>query len=140
MTIFRHDQRLIANIAALVTVCLHLFGCAKCPQSRADFIGKYEMVRSEGKIYMELLPDGTFSERFERLDGSGGLFRKGTWEFHADRERIRFLDYMSLNGRFSDGDLAKVAGKKLDAWFLYHCKFGRIDIYLDEDWELFHKI
>ena len=128
------------GIVALITVCLHVFGCAKCPKSGADFIGKYEMIRSDGKVYINVLSDGTFVERFERADGRDGLFRKGTWEFRANKERIRLLDYMSLSRRFSDRDLANIVEKKFDAWFLYHCKWGRIDIYLDEEQELFHKV
>jgi hypothetical protein len=120
-------------------LCFVGFGCAKCPKTGADFVGRYEMIRPEGKVFMEVFAGGTFSERFEPSTGGEPLLREGTWEFHSDKGQIRFRNYMSINTRFSDGNLAKRVEAKLDAWFLYHCKWGTIDIYLDEGQELFHK-
>jgi hypothetical protein len=140
LAIFRFGGRLIANIIVMLALCFSSFGCAKCPKTGADFVGSYEMIRPEGKVSMKVLADGTFSERFEPSAGGELSVREGTWEFHIDKGEIRFRDYMSINTRFSKGDLAKRIKEKLEAWFLYHCKWGKIDIYLDEDQELFHKI
>jgi hypothetical protein len=140
IVLFSLGSRLTAYLIMFFTALLCLVGCIKCPKSSADFVGRYEMTRPEGKLHMELLPDGTFSERFEPRNEGEVVSRKGTWKFHADKRRIQFLDYMSINTRFSDGNLPKRLSERLDAWFLYHCKWGKIDIYLDEDQELFQKI
>ena len=109
--------RWAANLAVLLTTLFCLLGCRGCPRSSADFVGRYEMVRPEGKLYLDVLADGTFSERFEPTGGAERLSRKGTWKFHADKEKIQFLDFMSINTTLSDGNLARRMEQRLDAWF-----------------------
>ena len=140
ITTLSASWRRLANFAVVLTTWFCLFGCTGCPQSGGDFIGRYEMVRPEGKLYLDVLADGIFSERFEPAGGGEALFRKGTWKFHADKQKIQFVDFMSINTTLSGGSLALRMKERLDAWLSYHCKWGKIDIYVDEDRELFHKI
>lgn len=56
--LFRFGGLLRADMILVLTLCFFGFGCGKCPKTGGDFVGKYEMIRPQGKVFLEVVAGG----------------------------------------------------------------------------------
>lgn len=95
----------------------------------------------EGRLYLTIFPNGAYSQSFEPKAGGLRVTRTGKWNLRRDKDRIEFHDFMSVDKRFSRGDLEQETSKRLDALLGFSSRSGQVEmIYVNENYEGFRRL